>query len=188
MPWFHQIMKSEIPRISFHSLNPTERLTKNRTCQLIWWVQITKFGEPCETLWNQWGLKGQMRLRKSFGPIVWSSFLPDSHSGTYQCARSSVCARLRLACAWHYNVAKEFPSSRILHPLKKWCDYEFTTLNFWNVDFSQAKSSVTSLSGFCLNDDYQQNKFWNMMRKKPERSIEFPSWIERRLYLDDFAL
>ena len=44
------------------------------------------------------------------------------------------------------NVAKEFPSSRILHPLKKWCDYEFTTLNFWNVDFSQAKSSVTSLS------------------------------------------
>ena len=119
MPWFHQIMKSEIPRISFHSLNPTERLTKNRTCQLIWWVQITKFGEPCETLWNQWGLKGQMRLRKSFGPIVWSSFLPDSHSGTYQCARSSVCARLRLACAWHYNVAKEFPSSRILKKKKK---------------------------------------------------------------------
>ena len=31
----------------------------------------------------------------------------------------------------------------------------------------QAKSSVTSLSGFCLNDDYQQNKIWNMMRKKP---------------------
>ena len=140
------------------------------------------------TLWNHWGLKRQMQLRKSFGPIVWSSFLPDSHSGTYQCARSSVCARLRLACAWHYNVAKEFPSSRILHPLKKWCDYEFTTLNFWNVDFSQAKSSVTSLSGFCLNDDYQQNKFWNMMRKKPWM-FNWISKLDRETSSeDDFAL
>ena len=116
------------------------------------------------TLWNHWGLKRQMRLRKSVGPIVWSSFLPDSHSGTYQCARSSVCARLRLACAWHYNVAKEFPSSRILHPLKKWCDYEFTTLNFWNVDFSQAKSSVTSLSGSYPIDDCQKS-FSNIERE-----------------------
>ena len=127
--------------------------------------------------------KGKCDVGKFFEPIIWSSFLPDSHSGTYQCARSSVCARLRLACAWHYNVAKEFPSSRILHPLKKWCDYEFTTLNFWNVDFSQAKSSVTSLSGFCLNDDYQQNKIWNMMRKKPKLSIEFPRSIERRRWM-----
>ena len=135
MTWFHQfiILKVDIP---IQSLNPSEaRVFKIRPKKehAHFFLISPNFGIGVTMSWNHWSLK---RLRKSFGPIVWSSFLPDSHSGTYQCARSSVCARLRLACAWHYNVAKEFPSSRILHPLKKWCDYEFTTLNFWNVDFS----------------------------------------------------